>query len=253
MPEEIWFYLTIVLGITTVASIILLLMERERRRRPEGETRLIGGTALRKFLPMSRSVSEEVVREVKGKLRVLDVEREILSYAIRKLYEAQAEGKITPEERDALAKKYVNDLDRVKEEIARGETIVALNELEKMREEFIKMFSDRLEIIDKRIEELKAIVSPKLTEQSVKPAKEEIKVEEAREREGAQEEKIEKPPVQRRRREPVKPKAAEEAEGGAVESGEKVVEGSEADKNIEKIVAEIEKILSRLNQIEVEE
>lgn len=254
MPGEIWFYLTIVLGATTVALVALFLMEKEKRGYPEGETKPVkGAVTVEKILPTSRSVSDEVVREVKGKLRILDVEREILSYAIRRLYEAQAEGRITSEERDALAKKYREDLERVKEEIARGETIMALNELERMREEFIKMFSERLEIIDKRIEELKAVVIPKPAEQIVKPLGEEVKVEEAREQVPTQEERAERPSVQRRRKEAGKPKVAEGGEGEIREEAERPSEGGEADKSIEKIVAEIEKVLSRLSQIETEE
>jgi len=249
LPEEIWFYLAIIFGITTIASIVLFLIEREKKRYPEGETKRGEGATAEKFLPVERSVPEEVVKGIRNKLRVLDVEREILSYAIRKLYEAQAEGKITPEERDSLAKKYSEELERVKEEIARGETIIALNELERMREEFIKMFSERLEIIDKRIEELKAIAGIKPIEQAAKP------VEETKEQVPTQKEQVERQPiqaVQRRRKETVKPRASEEAEERVEEKKEETVRG-EADKSIEKIVTEIERVLSRLSQIEAEE
>ena len=39
----------------------------------------------------------------KDELRMLDLERDILGDAIRRLYEAHAEGKITEQERDKLA------------------------------------------------------------------------------------------------------------------------------------------------------
>ena len=240
MPEEIWFYLTIVLWVAMIASLVVFLMERERKR-PEGEMKNV---AAEKILSGVRSVPEDVLREVKGKLRVLDLEREILSYAIRRLYEAQAEGKITSEEREALAKKYREDLERVKEEIARGESIIALNELERMQEEFIKMFSERLEVINRRIEELREIAGLKPTGHVVKPVKEEVKAEETKEQ-------VERSSAQKRRRETVRPRDTEEskAEEKPIES----IEGGDVDKSIEKIVAEIEKVLSRLNQIEVEE
>lgn len=252
MLEDIWFYLAIMLGVTTVASLVLFLIERERKRSLEDEMRTRGPTATRGVQPAGRSVPDEVVKEVKSRLRVLDVEREILSYAVRRLYEAQAEGKITPEERDALARKYREDLERVKEEIARGETIVAIGELERMREEFIKTFSERLEMIDKRIEELKALIKPRPIEQIAKPAKEEISVEGAKEQAQVREERAERPPTQRRRRESIKAKTAEEAAGEVREEPERAGEVSDADKSIERIVAEIEKVLSRLSQIEAE-
>lgn len=256
MPEEIWFYLAIIFGVATVALITLFLIERERKRGLEGSVRNV--IAAEKILSGSRSVPENVIGEVRGKLRVLDVEREILSYALRRLYEAQAEGKITPEEREAMAKKYREDLERVREEIARGESIIALNELERMREEFIKTFSERLEVINRKIEELKVMAGLKTIEQAVKPVKEEIKIEGVGGQASIQQEQAERapaPPVQRRRRETVKPKAVEggEGKGEAEEKAVESIEREEADRSIEKIVAEIEKVLSRLNQIEVEE
>jgi len=256
LPEEIWFYLTIIFGVTMVALITLLLIERERRRGLEGGVK--NTIATEKILSSGRSVPENVIGEVKGRLRVLDVEREILSYALRRLYEAQAEGKITPEEREALAKKYREDLERVREEMTRGESIIALNELERMREEFIKTFSERLDMINRRIEELKLMAGLKTIEHAVKPVKEETKIEGVGEQTSARQEQAERepaPPAQRRRRETVKPKAVEgsEVKGEAEEKTVEPIERGEADRSIEKIVAEIEKVLSRLNQIEVEE
>lgn len=253
MLEEIWLYTTIVLGVTTVALTVLFLIERGRRMHPRSEeTPVKSAMTLEKILSTERSVSDELVKEVRDRLRVLDVEREILSYAIRRLYEAQAEGRITPEERDALANKYREDLERIKEEIMRGETIVALNELERMREEFIKTFSERLEAIDRKIKDLRALTRPKSIEQ-VKPLKGEVKVEETREQVPSVGEKTEKPVAQRRQRETAKRKTAEGAEDEAKERAEKPVEREDVDRSIEKIVAEIEGVLSRLSQIEAEE
>ncbi|MEM1586520.1 MAG: hypothetical protein QXX99_01485 [Candidatus Bathyarchaeia archaeon] len=245
MLEEVWFYLTIIFGVATVASVVLLLIERERKRQTHYEIKQARNSmVMEKILPAGRSVSEGLAKEVKDKLRVLNIEREILSYAIRRLYEAQAEGKITPEERDSLAKKYEEDLERIKEEVARGESIIALSELERMQEEFIKTFSERLEAINRRIEELREIAGLKPTGHVVKPVKEEVKAEETKEQ-------VERSSAQKRRRETVRPRDTEEskAEEKPIES----IEGGDVDKSIEKIVAEIEKVLSRLNQIEVEE
>lgn len=257
MFEDIWFYLAIVLGVTTVALIVLFLIERERRL-------LIlkgaGGSVEKAISPeeallrrAGKSVSEEALREVRNKLRVLDVEREILSYAIRRLYEAHAEGKITSEERDSLAIKYREDLERIKQEMARGESIIALSDLEKMQEEFIKMFSEKLDALNRRIEELRAIAGLKPPEQVVSP-KVEDKAEAAEQQAPpAQQEpaeQAEKQVSQRRRREAAKPRAAEQASEREADVDEKP---GGAEESIERIMAEIEKVLSRLNQMEVEE
>jgi len=244
LPEEILFYLTVVFAVIAVASIILFLIERERRRKTLTEHT---GSPQKSSLPekilpiaISRTVSDETVKEVKDRLRVLDLEREILSYAIRRLYEAHAEGKITAEERDSLALKYREDLERIRQEIARGESIIALSELEKMQEEFIRMFSEKFETLSKRIEELKSIAGLVTPEQIPKPKEAEAITPAPH---------AEKTVQPKKKREAAKLKTTAEQTIVEAEGREK----SEAEKRIEQIMAEIEKVLSRLSQMEVEE
>ena len=52
---------------------------------------------------VSKSIQGTMANSAKDELRMLDLEREILGDAIRRLYEAQAEGKITEIEREKLA------------------------------------------------------------------------------------------------------------------------------------------------------
>ena len=241
------FYLTVILGIAVVALTVLLLIERGRKEKTVQKIEEKSGENLVRgwSWPISKTVSDEVVENVKNRLRVLEIEREILSYAIRRLYEAQAEGKITAEERDNLILKYKDDLERVKQEIARGESIIALNELEKMQEEFVKMFSEKFEALTKRIEELKAIANiaaptPRLVE-PVKAPKEEV------------EKKVEKTPTPKRKKEKAKLKeATEQPSPRNVEKSEEIEE-TEDEQDIRQIVAEVEKVLSKLSQMEIEE
>ncbi|MEM1581725.1 MAG: hypothetical protein QXK89_04335 [Candidatus Bathyarchaeia archaeon] len=253
MPEEIWLYLTLILGITAVASIVLFLTERERRKTSQKSKEPVSKVDLvEKPLPVTvtKTVPDDVVKEARDKLRVLDLEREILSYAIRRLYEAHAEGKITLEERDSLALKYREDLERIKQEIARGESIIALSELERMQEEFIKMFSERFETLNRRIEELRAIAGLMPPERIVGPREERREEERIEASSATITEQVEKPATPKRRRETVKPKAVTEKVEAGVE-GERE-EKSEADKKLEQIMAEVEKVLSKLSQMEVE-
>lgn len=257
MPEDIWFYLAMAFGLVAIALLVLVLMERERRKKlpQESEENLkrAGLAEIGKALPLTislgRSVPEETVKETRDKLRILELEREILSYAIRRLYEAQAEGKITVEERDILALKYKEDLERIKQEIARGESIIALSELERMQEEFIKMFSERIDILNKRIEELRAIAGLAPPKPLTKPKEAE------KSEEHAQPERLAQPSapstlMPRKRRETPKPAASagEEEKATKAERAEK----SEAEKKVEQIMAEVEKVLNRLSQMEIE-
>ena len=103
--------------------------------------------------------------QAKDQLRLLELEREILADAIRRLYEAHAERKITEQERDRLASNYKQRMNTVKDSIAKDETLVALHELEGMQEDLMKMFSERLGEITSKVDELRTRID-------IKPIKE---------------------------------------------------------------------------------
>jgi len=239
VDSSIWPLLTSILAVVSIGLATLLIVERERKKSSDKDRSSALASRLTGMpLVARRTVSPDMYEEAREKLRVLDLEREILGYAIRRLYEAHAEGKITEEERDRLAEKYRIELARIKEEIARGESIVALNELERMQEEFIKLFSERFDELTRRIEQLRTIsgLAP--------PEEEELEIEETeieKEEEPQEEKPAKKPVVSRpkKRKAQVRPPPKPEK--------------SDAEKRVEQIVAEVEKVLKRLGQMEVEE
>ncbi len=97
----------------------------------------------------------------KDELRMLDLERDILGDAIRRLYEAHAEGKITEQEREKLAITYKNRMNTIKESISKDEGIVALHELEGMQEDLMKLFSERFGELTSKVEELRTRIDVK--------------------------------------------------------------------------------------------
>jgi outer membrane biosynthesis protein TonB len=126
----------------------------------------------------------------------------------------------------------------VKDAIAKDETIVALHELEGMQEDLMKLFSERFGEITSKVEELR-------TKIDVKPIKE-VKVqmpqpsppapeatEETSEEEEGEEEEGEKP--KKKKKPPEKPS-----------------QKTEAEKRIEEIRTEVEKVLDKLGQMEIE-
>jgi len=224
-------YLVIPLSAVVIASLVALII---REKKPSNSTEPRPPTYEFMKAPtgrtVERTVTNNMVREAKEKLRILNVEREILSYAIRRLYEAHAEGKITEEERDRLSKRYKEELKRINEDISRSETLITLDELERMQEDLVKLFNERFNELDKKIEELR-----KLTGLKVKPSptapKEGAKPSGVKEgRKPAQRERVKRP--SRRRR---------------------LQKRTEADRRVEEIMSEVEKVLERLEQIEVEE
>jgi hypothetical protein len=222
----------IVLVVIVACGIVVYAMSKRGKKqekapeKPELESELRG-------LPfkISKSVQSADASQAKDELRILDLEREILSDAIRRLYEAHAEGKITEQERERLAGTYKTRMMTVKESIAKDETIVALHELESMQEDLMKLFSERFGELTSKVEELRSKIE-------IKPIKE-IQVQmptpqmpAPEEAEKAEEEEGEEKP-KKKRKPPEKPR-------------------TEAEKRIEEIRSEVEKVLDRLGQMEIE-
>jgi hypothetical protein len=194
---------------------------------------------LAKSIPASSAVN------AKDELRMLDLEREILGDAIRRLYEAQAEGKITETERDKLAASYKQRMNTIKESITKDEGIIALHELESMQEDLMKLFSERFGELTSKVEELRGRIDVKpIREIQVKPIPtQQIQMDDAEEEEEEEETSEvgeKKPAVAAAPRKPRKP------------AEEKPSQKTEAEKRIETIRSEVEKVLDKLGQMEIE-
>jgi hypothetical protein len=222
----------IVLVVIVACGIVVYAMRKRGKKKekppekPEMESELRG-------LPfrITKSVQSADASQAKDELRILDLEREILSDAIRRLYEAHAEGKITEPERERLAGTYKARMMTVKDSITKDETIVALHELESMQEDLMKLFSERFGELSSKVEELRSKIDVRIikempvqmpTPPTLAPEKAE-KVEEEEEKQ------------KKKRKPPEKPSPKTEAE-----------------KRIEEIRSEVEKVLDRLGQMEIE-
>jgi hypothetical protein len=178
-----------------------------------------------------KSVPTDEASHAKDELRILDLEREILSDAIRRLYEAHAEGKITEEERERLARTYKSRMMLVKDAISKDESLVALHELETMQEDLMKLFSERFDELSSKIEELRSKTEAKpVKEITIAPRVQEAEIPASEEKAGGEEK------AKKRR----KPPSA------------KVSPRTEAERRIEEIRSEVEKVLDRLGQMEIE-
>lgn len=221
MPLEPWpdvAIIGVVIGAVTITLFTLYTM-RERKREIKKPVELPIEPSETWPTRIERSVTTTDAKKAKEELRTLDLEREILSYAIRRLYEAQAEGKITEEERERLARGYKDRMMNIKDMISRDESVVALHELEAMQEDLVKLFSERFDEITEKVEDLRSHLDFRpIREVSVpSPAPS-------------------APPEPRKRRERRRPTPKK----------------TEAEKRIEEIKAEVEKVLERLGQIEAE-
>jgi uncharacterized membrane protein len=230
--EDLLIYAIIGVGAIIVCLIVIYAMEKrgKNEEKPSEEEKI---KAESRGLPFKivKSVPPDEASRAKEELRILDLERDILSDAIRRLYEAHAEGKITEEERERLAQTYKSRMMTVKNAISKDESLVALHELEAMQEDLMKLFSERFDELSKKIEELRSTVEVKPIREITIPTAEEASEKESPEKAATSEEKEKK----KRKRPTAKPSPRTEAE-----------------KRIEEIRAEVEKVLDRLGQMEIE-
>jgi hypothetical protein len=224
--------ITAIVLVVIVACGIVVYAMRKRGKKPEKPLEKPEIESELRGLPfkITKSVQSTDASQAKDELRILDLEREILSDAIRRLYEAHAEGKITEQERERLAGTYKSRMMSVKDSIAKDETIVALHELESMQEDLMKLFSERFGELSSKVEELRSKIDVKAVKEiPVQMPTPQAPPEEAEKVEGEEEKQ------KRKRKPPEKPSPKTEAE-----------------KRIEEIRSEVEKVLDRLGQMEIE-
>ncbi len=190
---------------------------------------------------VSKSVQTTDAAHAKDELRILDLEREILGDAIRRLYEAHAEGKISEQERERLASNYKNRMLAVKESMAKDETIVALHELEGMEEDLMKLFNERFGELNNKVEELRGRINIKAVKEiKVQMPKPQIPiVPEQMEKEDEEEAEAEtesKDKAQKKRKPPT----------------ERQPQKTEAEQRIDAIRNQIDEVMNKLGQMEME-
>ena len=231
MAFEDFTTITVVVLVVILACVIVIFAMRLRKKQTKKTTIQSQAEIEFRGLPfkVTKSVQTRDASHAKDELRIRDLEREILSDAIRRLYEAHAEGKISEQERERLAGSYKSRMTTVRESIARDETIVALHELENMQEDLMKLFSERFGDLSSKVEELRS----KIDVQAVKEVPVKLPKAPIFEEEEPEEEEKKKPKRKRKTAEKVSPK-------------------SEAEKRIEEMRSEVEKVLDKLGQMEIE-
>jgi hypothetical protein len=137
-----------------------------------------------------RGSSQSEVESSRREVRLLKMEKEYLSGALTRVYEAEVQGRITKDEMQFLSQKYRGDLQAIDEKLSKAQAVVDVADLENAREELLALVNSKVAQIDARLKELKVKVGPELPplEKALEPPKEER-------REKAVEAKREKVPV----------------------------------------------------------
>ena len=93
-------------------------------------------------------------------MRTIMVERDLLSSAMMKLYEAETEGRITREEREMISKRYSDQIKDLQSKLKDVELVVEVGELEGLRNELITLFQGKIQNIEARLDIARQTLGP---------------------------------------------------------------------------------------------
>lgn len=173
------------------------------------------------------SLGPQDVEKSRKTLKLLALERDALSAAITKFFEAEDEGEISREDRVRMSKDYEEKMKSLSDKARQTELIIGLYELERIREEIVKRFDAKLNETNAKIKELRGELKLEV------PVEEEKKTP-----------KEKKPPTEGEKEE-----KEEEGEEKPRQKRQKV---SEIDEKIEKLRQEVLKELEELEKLEIE-
>jgi hypothetical protein len=115
------------------------------------------------------TVTSADLERSRREMRTIMVERDLLSSAMMKLYEAETEGRITREEREMISKRYSDQIRDLQSKLKDVELVVEVGELEGLRNELITLFQGKIQNIEARLE----IARQRLGPAAPQPAKKE--------------------------------------------------------------------------------
>jgi hypothetical protein len=102
-----------------------------------------------------KTVTADDLEKSRREMRTLLLERDLLSAALTKIYEAENEGKITREEREMIAKRYSSQIRDLESKLSDKELTVEVGELEGLRDELVTLFRDKIQNIETRLDQAK--------------------------------------------------------------------------------------------------
>lgn len=197
---------------------------------------------------MLSSVTKDDVQRAEEDLRTLSVEKEIVSYALTRLYEAQAEGKITEKDKEKLLGKYKVEMTTLEKNISDKQMVVRLHELETTQADLIKLFQEKFDEINRNIETIRGSLglTPQLQAKEPEPGKQA--------KPGGSAEKADEKVEDKSKSESDTSQAEEPQEDREKPpSRTRTPRKLEAEEKVEAIQQEVLKILERLEKQEAEE
>lgn len=107
--------------------------------------------------PLPKPPNPEInVEAAKEDLRILKIEKEIVAFALSCFDAAEADGKITQEDRVYLLEKYSQEMQKLEKTIKRKELIIRLHDLENTQTNLIQMFQKKLDELNRDIKQIQS-------------------------------------------------------------------------------------------------
>jgi hypothetical protein len=125
-----------------------------------------------KGIERKKYVSVEELERRKREMRTLMVERDMLSSALMRIYEAENEGRITKEERELISRRYSEQIKQIESKLKDAELYVEVGELERLRDELVSLFQSKIKNIETRLEEARQRLGLTLSGQEITSSKE---------------------------------------------------------------------------------
>jgi len=98
------------------------------------------------------SVNLDELERSKREMRTLLLERDLLSAALTKIYEAESDGRITREEREMITRRYSSQIRELEASLRDKELVVEVGELETLRDDLLSLFKEKIQNIESRLD-----------------------------------------------------------------------------------------------------
>ena len=117
------------------------------QRSPSGEVKI-------------KTIGQDELERSKRELRTIMLERDLLSSALTRVYEAETDGQITREERETIARRYSQQIRDSESKLRDRELLVEVGELERLRDELVSLFREKIQNIEARLDAAKERLQP---------------------------------------------------------------------------------------------
>ena len=107
-----------------------------------------------------RTITTAELDASKREMRTLMLERDLLSAALTKVYEAETDGQITREERELIARRYSSQIRDFEAKLRDKELVVEVGELEGLRDELVSLFREKIQNIESRLDSARERLPP---------------------------------------------------------------------------------------------